>query len=101
MDGHENGELTPMPDALTITREGPVARLRLQRPELHNAFDAALISALTSALEQLAGEADVRVVVLEGAGRSFSAGADLNWMRGMVAAGEAENRADALQLASL
>ena len=101
MDGHDNAELTPMPDALTITREGPVARLRLQRPELHNAFDAALISALTSALEQLAGEADVRGVVLEGAGRSFSAGADLNWMRGMASAGEAENRADALQLARL
>ena len=90
-----------MPDALTTERNGPVARLRLERPDLHNAFDAALISALTTALEQLAGDASVRVVVLEGSGRSFSAGADLNWMRGMAAAGEAENHADALALARL
>ena len=90
-----------MPDALTITREGPLARLRLDRPELHNAFDAALISALTSALGQLADDAQVRVVVLEGSGRSFSAGADLNWMRGMASADEATNREDALALARL
>ena len=90
-----------MPDALTITREGPLARLRLDRPELHNAFDAALISALTSALAQLADDAQVRVVVLEGSGRSFSAGADLNWMRGMASADEATNREDALALARL
>ena len=90
-----------MPDALTITREGPLARLRLDRPELHNAFDAALISTLTSALGQLADDAQVRVVVLEGSGRSFSAGADLNWMRGMASADEATNREDALALARL
>src|SRR3546814_403967 len=98
---------TPLPgsarvtDALLTERKGAVARLRLHRPELHNAFDAALIAALTAALEQLAGDDDVRVVVLEGAGASFSAGADLNWMRGMAAAGEQENRADALALARL
>ena len=90
-----------MPDALTITREGPLARLQLDRPELHNAFDAALISALTSAHGQLADDAQVRVVVLEGSGRSFSAGADLNWMRGMASADEATNREDALALARL
>ena len=90
-----------MPDALTITREGPLARLRLERPELHNAFAAALISALTSALGQLADDAQVRVVVLEGSGRSFSAGAALNWMRGMASADEATNREDALALARL
>lgn len=90
-----------MTDALQILRAGPVARLRLNRPELHNAFDAALIAALTAALEQLAGDDGVRVVVLEGAGASFSAGADLNWMRGMAAAPEAENRDDALALARL
>src|SRR3546814_11845565 len=88
-------------DLLLTERKGAVARLRLHRPELHNAFDAALIAALTAALEQLAGDDDVRVVVLEGAGASFSAGADLNWMRGMAAAGEQENRADALALARL
>lgn len=91
----------PMPEALSSTREGPVARLRLDRPELHNAFDAALIGALTAGLERLADDPHVRVVVLEGSGRSFSAGADLNWMRGMASADEATNREDALALAKL
>jgi methylglutaconyl-CoA hydratase len=86
---------------LLLQREGPVARLRLDRPELHNAFDAALVAALTDALAGLGRDPAVRVVVLEGSGASFSAGADLNWMRGMAAAGELENRDDALALARL
>lgn len=90
-----------MSSALTIVRDGAVARLRMDRPDLHNAFDAALIAALTGALEQLGADATVRVVVLEGNGPSFSAGADLNWMRGMASAGEAANREDALALARL
>jgi methylglutaconyl-CoA hydratase len=90
-----------MTDSLLLERDGAVVRLRLHRPELHNAFDDVLIAALTGALDALARDASVRVVVLEGTGASFSAGADLNWMRGMAAAGEAENRADALALARL
>ncbi|WP_226468639.1 enoyl-CoA hydratase-related protein [Luteimonas panaciterrae] len=91
-----------MPSApLLLQRTDAVARLRLNRPELHNAFDAALIAGLTGELERLAGDATVRIVVLEGEGASFSAGADLNWMRGMASASEAENRADALALARL
>lgn len=90
-----------MSPALTTMRDGPVAHLRLARPDLHNAFDAALIAELTGALEALAMDSGVRVVVLEGSGRSFSAGADLHWMRGMAAAGEAANREDALALARL
>ncbi len=86
---------------LLIERTGPVAHLRLNRPELHNAFDAGLIGELTDALDRLAGDATVRVVVLEAAGASFSAGADLNWMRGMAEASEAANREDALALARL
>jgi methylglutaconyl-CoA hydratase len=73
----------------------------MERPEVHNAFDDGLVAALTRALESIRDAADVRVVVLEGAGASFSAGADLNWMRGMAAAGESENREDALALARL
>ena len=86
---------------LSIRRTGAVLRLCLQRPELHNAFDAGLIDRLTAALDSAATDPDVRVVVLEGAGPSFSAGADLNWMRGMAAAGEDANREDALALARL
>jgi methylglutaconyl-CoA hydratase len=90
-----------MTNPLLNLREGPVARLRLNRPELHNAFDAMLIAALTGALEAVAQDDSVRVVVLEGEGASFSAGADLNWMRGMAAASEEANRTDSLALARL
>lgn len=78
-----------------------IARVRLNRPELHNAFDAALIAALTEALHAVASDPAVRVVVLEGEGASFSAGADLNWMRGLAAASESANRDDSLALARL
>jgi len=90
-----------MTNPLLNLREGPVARLRLNRSELHNAFDAMLIAALTGALEAVAADDSVRVVVLEGEGASFSAGADLNWMRGMAAASEEANRTDSLALARL
>lgn len=78
-----------------------MVRLRLNRPGLHNAFDAALIAELTVALELVGADPGARVLVLEGAGASFSAGADLHWMRGMAAATEDENRTDALALARL
>src|SRR5690606_26464286 len=88
-------------EPMRLMRDGAVARLRLERPELHNAFDDALVAALTRALEGLATDPAIRVVVLEGAGTSFAAGADLQWLRGMAAAGEDASRADALALAHL
>lgn len=90
-----------MSDALQHHRNGAIVRLRLHRPDLHNAFDADLIGTLTAALIAVGEDRTVRVVVLEGAGPSFSAGADLNWMRGMANATEDENRTDALALARL
>lgn len=86
---------------LTVAREGAIARLRLDRANLHNAFDDALIADLTTALDALGRDPAVRVVVLEAAGTSFSAGADLNWMRGMATASEDANREDSLRLARL
>lgn len=85
----------------TIERDGDVVWLWLNRPDLHNAFDDALIAALTVELEELAKDATLRVLVLAGRGASFSAGADLNWMRRMAAAGREANRDDALGLATL
>ncbi|HRO28163.1 MAG TPA: enoyl-CoA hydratase-related protein [Luteimonas sp.] len=90
-----------MSESLSLHQAGAVLRLTLDRPALHNAFDADLIARLTTALDAAAGDDSVRAVVLAGAGASFSAGADLNWMRGMAAAGEAANREDALALARL
>lgn len=90
-----------MTQPLLSLRDGPVARLRLNRPDLHNAFDAGLIAAITDAVAALAHDDTVRVVVLESEGPSFSAGADLAWMRSMAGASEAENRTDSLALARL
>lgn len=78
-----------------------VATLTLNRPDKHNAFDDRLIAAMTDALVDLGERPDVRCVLLTGAGRSFSAGADLGWMKSMAAYSEAENLADAKALARL
>jgi methylglutaconyl-CoA hydratase len=82
-------------------RAGGVVWLTLNRPEIHNAFDDRLIAELTARLERLRQDPDVRVLVLTGAGRSFSAGADLNWMRRTATYGKVENLADAKALAKL
>jgi len=78
-----------------------VARVLLNRPEVHNAFDDSLIGDLDRAFADLAANPAVRVVVLTGAGKSFSAGADLNWMKRTAGYSVAENRADARRLADL
>src|SRR5687768_17575428 len=87
--------------ALQVRRDGDVATLALDRPTVHNAFDDVLIADLTQTLQALDADPDVRAVVLTGAGSTFSAGADLGWMRRMASAGEGENRDDALRLATL
>lgn len=89
-----------MPSIL-VTDRGAVRQIALNRPDVHNAFDDALIAELTAALVEAGQNPAVRVVVLTGTGPSFSAGADLNWMRGMAGASEDENRADSLRLAAL
>ncbi len=88
-------------NALLETDARGVATITLNRPEVHNAFDAALVARLTELLVEIKSRDDVRVVVLTGAGRSFSAGADMNWMRAMAACSEEENIEDALHLADL
>jgi methylglutaconyl-CoA hydratase len=78
-----------------------VATLTMNRAERHNAFDDHLIEEMTEALVTLDKHADVRVVVLAATGKSFSAGADLGWMKRMATYSEAENLADAKKLAHL
>lgn len=91
-----------MASALLISTDPRgVATVTLNRPEVHNAFDDALIAALTAAFQKLEQDAAVRIVVLTGAGKSFSAGGDLAWMRRMADYSEAENLADARSLAGL
>jgi methylglutaconyl-CoA hydratase len=86
---------------LEIVREGAIATVWMNRPEVHNAFDERLIDELTRACRELDGDASVRVVVLGGRGKNFSAGADLNWMRRAAENGIDENRRDAKCLAEM
>ena len=78
-----------------------IARLTLNRPERHNAFNADLIAALNEAFTRLSGVAEVRAIILRGAGKSFSAGADLDWMRAAAGWSEADNQADAMRLSDM
>ncbi|MCK6456636.1 MAG: enoyl-CoA hydratase/isomerase family protein [Phycisphaerae bacterium] len=81
--------------------EAGIARIVLDRADLHNAFNDEMIRELTDAFAQIAARCDVRVVVLRGEGRSFCAGADVNWMKRMVGYSFDENVADAMALSSM
>ena len=87
--------------SIAIEHQGPVGLITMNRPERHNAFDDVLIQELTTALRSMEAEDAVRVVVLSGAGPSFSAGADLNWMKRLAGFSKDENERDAMQLAAL
>ena len=87
--------------SLEVEVRNGVGLLVLARPEVHNAFDETLIAETTRALVAFERDEDVRAVVLLGAGPSFCAGADLNWMKRMAGYGHAENLADAMALAHM
>lgn len=78
-----------------------IATLTLNRPDIANAFDDSVIAELLRHLRELENDSSIRVLVLRGAGKHFSAGADLNWMRRMASASYDDNLHDAQQLAGL
>ncbi len=86
---------------ITVDQSGGLATLTMNRPEVHNAFDDMLVRELAAALEPLANDTSVGGLVLEGAGKSFSAGADLNWMKRMADYSEEENLIDAKAMADM
>ncbi|HVY07341.1 MAG TPA: enoyl-CoA hydratase/isomerase family protein [Burkholderiales bacterium] len=88
-------------ETLQTTIDAGVATIRMNRPDVHNAFDDALIAALTAALRRVDGLPQAKVVVLAASGKSFSAGADLNWMKRMAKYSREENLRDAGGLANL
>ncbi len=92
--------MTDEPILLKATQAG-VATITLNRPDLHNAFNAEVIELLSEILDDLAGADGVRVVLLTAAGKSFSAGADLNWMKHAAEFTEEENREDARALGEM
>jgi len=89
-------------ETIILTRDDRgVATVTLNRPDKHNALNAAMIGELTAAADQLAQDEDVRLVVLAGAGRSFCAGGDLGWMREQNEATRAGRIAEASRLAHM
>lgn len=92
MDGYEN---------LKVRAEGSVFYVSLNRPDVHNALNAGLIADVTNCFEELAEDADVRVIVLTGEGRSFCAGADIGYMRDASNFTYEENLEDARRLAAM
>jgi methylglutaconyl-CoA hydratase len=87
--------------SILVERKDGVGRITLNRPEVRNAFDDALIAALAKSLAELDADSSVRVVVLAGNGPAFCAGADLNWMKRMAGYSYDENLRDARGLADM
>ena len=90
-----------MTATLQISRDGAVARVFLNRPDVRNAFNDAVIAELSAAFAGFAADPSLRAVVLGGHGKAFCAGADLSWMRAMADYTWEQNRADAQGLADM
>lgn len=95
------GEHLAMSETCTLAVKSAVATVTLARPGVHNAFDETLIARLAAIFAALDADPAVRAVILAGEGRSFCAGADLEWMRRMADFGDAENVGDARALAAM
>lgn len=90
-----------MSEPLVVRRDGAVAHVVLSRPEVRNAFDAALIGRVHVAFAELGSDASVRAIVLSGAGATFCGGADVNWMRASLELSHADNLADAAAMSRM
>jgi len=88
-------------ETILYTIDGLVARITFNRPAVHNAFNDQMIQELTDVFAEIKGREDVRIVVLTGEGKSFSAGADINWMRKVKDYSFEENVKNSLKLADL
>jgi methylglutaconyl-CoA hydratase len=88
-------------ETLTYNVENKVARVTLNRPDVHNAFNAVMIRELMMVFDDIALRSGIRVVVITGAGKSFCAGADLNWMRRVKDYSYEQNLKESLELAEM
>lgn len=87
--------------SLLTERDGPVFHVRLNRPDVRNAFDEEVIASLTAAAREAVSNREIRAMVLSGTGKAFCAGADLAWMTKAIAYTREENRRDAEDLARM
>lgn len=90
-----------MTQSIQITNSNGVATVTLNRPEKHNAFDDDVIAQMTAAFENVDNDDSVRVMILASTGKSFSAGADLGWMKRMASYSYEDNLRDARALANM
>jgi len=90
-----------MSESIIVTRDDQVVRVRLNRPEVRNALDPALIADLTRAFQNVEEQPHVRAIVLEGAGAIFCGGADIKYMRAALELSENQNYEDALRLSNM
>jgi methylglutaconyl-CoA hydratase len=88
-------------DSRILIEGQSVKTVWLKRPEVHNAMDERMIAELTEAFQSLGNDKKLRAIVLRGKGKSFCAGADLNYMKSIARFGVEENRQDAKKLAAL
>ena len=86
---------------IEIGRQGQVATVTLNRPDVRNAFNETAIAEIAQAFRELGADGGIRAIVLAARGPAFCAGADLNWMKKMAGYTHEENRADAAQLAEM
>ena len=86
-------------DTLRLTRQGPVTRVALDRPDVRNAFNDEMLVDLVEAFDAIRDDPEVRVAVLTGEGPCFCSGADVNWMKRVVDYTQQENYEDSLRLA--
>ena len=88
-------------ETIIFSEDRRIARIVLNRPEVHNAFNSTMITELDDAFEKIKADKSIRVVVLTGKGKSFCAGADINWMREIIHYSYEQNLKESLQLAQV
>ena len=86
------------PETILVGRDGPIAQLTLNRPEIRNALNPLMIREIGEAFDVFSDDDEIRVVVIDGAGPAFCAGGDLNWMRDVLGMSKAEVETDSRNL---
>ncbi|MFW6124137.1 MAG: enoyl-CoA hydratase/isomerase family protein [Acidobacteriota bacterium] len=86
---------------IIFNKENQVAKIILNRPKVHNAFNSTMISEMLDVLKRIKNDSSIRVIVLTGKGKSFCAGADLNWMREIIKYSYDQNLEESLEIAEL
>jgi methylglutaconyl-CoA hydratase len=88
-------------ETVAYSKDNRIAKVSFCRPKVHNAFNSTVIAEMADVFRRIAADDEIRVVVITGEGKSFCAGADLNWMRGVISQSFEENLAESNDLADL